>query len=152
METFQEASFHKNIGPVSFIQDNESHSVYGVIRGLHFQKGGKAQAKLVRVIQGCILDIVVDLRPASPTYLEHLQVELSAKNKQQLYVPKGFAHGYAVTSEEAIVSYKVDAPYAPEAEGGLSPRDPQFSLDWGIPLSEQKINERDLNWPKYVNA
>ena len=152
MEAYQQHSFHKKIGPVHFIQDNEVHSHYGVIRGLHFQKDKSAQAKLVRVTQGSIVDIVVDLRPSSSTYRKSFRIELSAENKKQLYVPKGFAHGYAVVSESATVLYKVDAPYSPETEGGLSPRDPYFSFDWGIPEAQQQINERDLNWPKHVKT
>lgn len=152
MEVFQQQSFHQKIGPVHFIQDNEVHSHFGVIRGLHFQKGKSAQAKLVRVTQGRIFDIVVDLRPSSSTYTQSFRIELSAENKQQLFVPKGFAHGYSVVSENATVLYKVDASYSPETEAGLSPRDPYFSFDWGIPIAQQQINERDLNWPKYVKA
>lgn len=152
METYQQERFRQKIGEVHFIQDNEVHSYHGVIRGLHFQKGKNAQAKLVRVTQGNIIDIVVDLRFSSSTYMQSFRIELSAENKQQLFVPKGFAHGYAVISESAKVIYKVDAPYVPEAEGGLSPRDPYFSFDWGVPTAQQQINERDLNWPKYGKA
>lgn len=150
MEAYQQESFHEKIGPVHFVQDNEAQSNYGVIRGLHFQKGKDAQAKLIRVIEGSIIDIVVDLRPASSTYLKSLRLELSAENKEQLFVPKGFAHGYAVISKRATVLYKVDAPYSPKSESGLSPHDPYFSFDWGIPREVQQMNERDLNWPKYV--
>ena len=152
METFQRESFQEKIEAINFIQENEVRSNYGVIRGLHFQKDKNAQAKLIRVIQGSIIDIVVDLRPSSSTYMQSFRIELSAENKQQLFVPKGFAHGYAVISKNATVLYKVDAPYSPETEGGLSPRDPYFSFDWGIPFAQQQINERDLNWPKYVKA
>lgn len=152
MEAFQKESFTAQIGLVNFIQDNEAQSSYGVIRGLHFQEGSSAQAKLVRVLQGRIIDIVVDLRPSSTTYMQQFRIELSAENKKQLFVPKGFAHGYAVVSERATVLYKVDAPYAPKSVGGISPRDLQFSFDWEIPLEQQKINDRDLNWPKYVKA
>jgi dTDP-4-dehydrorhamnose 3,5-epimerase len=152
MEAFQKESFTAQIGLVNFIQDNEAQSSYGVIRGLHFQEGSSAQAKLVRVLQGRIIDIVVDLRPSSTTYMQQFRIELSAENKQQLFVPKGFAHGYAVVSERATVLYKVDAPYDPKSVGGISPRDLQFSFDWEIPLEQQKINDRDLNWPKYVKA
>ena len=152
MEAYQQECFHQKIGAVHFIQDNEVYSRRGVIRGLHFQKGKNAQAKLVRVTQGNIIDIVVDLRPSSSTYMQSFRIELSVENKQQLFIPKGFAHGYAVISESATVLYKVDAPYAPEAEGGLSPCDPYFSFDWGVPTAQQQINERDLNWPKYVKA
>lgn len=152
MESFQLKSFTEQMGSIHFIQENEVHSSYGVIRGLHFQQGMHAQAKLVRVVQGSIIDIVVDLRPASSTYLQSFQIELSAENKKQLYVPKGFAHGYGVTSKSALVLYKVDAPYAPKTEGGISPLDPHFSFDWGIPKQDQKINLRDLNWPKHVKA
>ncbi|MEN8768058.1 MAG: dTDP-4-dehydrorhamnose 3,5-epimerase [Candidatus Arcticimaribacter sp.] len=152
MEAFQQESFTAQIGSVDFIQDNEAQSSYGVIRGLHFQEGSSAQAKLVRVLQGRIIDIVIDLRPSSTTYMQQFRTALSAENKQQLFVPKGFAHGYAVVSERATVLYKVDAPYAPKSERGISPRDSQFLFDWGIPLEQQQINERDLNWPKYVKA
>ena len=152
METFQQESFQEKIEAINFIQENEVRSNYGVIRGLHFQKDKNAQAKLIRVIQGSIIDIVVDLRPSSSTYMQSFRIELSAENKQQLFVPKGFAHGYAVISKNATVLYKVDAPYSPETEGGLSPRDPYFSFDWGIPIAHQQIKERDLNWPKYVKA
>ena len=152
MEAFQQESFTAQIGSVDFIQDNEAQSSYGVIRGLHFQEGSSAQAKLVRVLEGRIIDIVIDLRPSSTTYMQQFRIELSAENKQQLFVPKGFAHGYAVVSERATILYKVDVPYAPETEGGISPRDPQFSFDWGVPHKQQQINDRDLNWPKYVKA
>lgn len=150
METYKTALFQDKIGEVDFIQDNEAVSSYGVIRGLHFQKGNDAQAKLIRVVHGNIVDIVVDLRPSSLTYLKQYRIELSAENKKQLYVPKGFAHGYAVTSSQAIVTYKVDAPYNPAAEGGISPLDPHFSFDWGVPIEDQQINDRDLNWPNHV--
>jgi len=150
METYKQALFQQHIGTIDFIQDNEVYSTYGVIRGLHFQKGEHAQAKLIRVVHGSIVDIVVDLRPTSATYLACHRVVLSAENRKQLFVPKGFAHGYAALSEKVIVAYKVDAPYVPEAEGGLSPLDPYFAFDWGLPQQQQQINDRDLNWPNHV--
>ena len=131
----------------AFIQDNLVHSKQGVIRGMHFQKAPHAQGKLVSVVQGRIKDIVIDLRPESSSYLKTFEYELSAEDKQQLFVPKGFAHGYAVLSEEAVVLYKADAPYFPESEGGIVPTDPFFQLDWGVPKEAQIIHQRDLNWP-----
>ena len=134
---------------LDFIQDNEVVSQYGVIRAMHFQRGEAAQTKLVRVLQGSIIDIVVDLRPTSSTYLQHHRVELSAENKTQLYIPKGFAHGYSVISSTATVLYKVDAPYTPQKEAGISPLDPFFNFDWGVEKGKEIISKRDLNWPLF---
>ncbi len=125
-EAFKRDLFEKTIGTVAFIQENEASSRQGVIRGLHFQEGEYAQAKLVRVCHGKILDVVIDLRPQSTTYRQKIEVELSALNKKQLFIPKGFAHGYSVISKEATVAYKIDAPYRPAAEKGISPLDPFF--------------------------
>ena len=147
MESFKRDAFHKNIGNVEFVQENETLSSYGVIRGMHFQKGASAQAKLVRVVHGEVLDVVIDLRKESPTFKQHFSISLSAENKQQLFIPKGFAHGFAVRSKTARVLYKVDAVYQPESEAGISPLDPAFSIDWGIDLSDQQIHPRDLQWP-----
>jgi len=146
-ETFKRALFEKWVGPVDFLQENEATSSQGVIRGMHFQKGKYGQAKLVRVTHGRIFDVVIDLRPESPTYKQQLGIELSDQNKKQIYIPKGFAHGYSVLSKKASVSYKIDAPYRPESERGISPLDPFFSIDWRIEKEKQLIHARDLEWP-----
>lgn len=146
-EAFKRDLFGKMIGSVDFIQENEASSLHGVIRGLHFQEGQYAQAKLVRVCHGKILDVAIDLRPQSPTYRQKIEVELSARNKKQLFIPKGFAHGYSVISNEATVAYKIDAPYTPTAEKGFSPLDPFFSIDWRIKKEKQLLSPRDLKWP-----
>lgn len=132
-----------------FVQDNQSFSHYGTIRGLHFQIGEHAQAKLVRVVQGSILDVAVDLRPNSPTYGRHIAMELSAVKHNQLWIPKGFAHGFSVLSETAIVCYKCDAYYNKEAEQGIHPLDHSLNIDWGIPTEKQCISERDLGLPSF---
>ena len=118
MEAWKQEEFNEHVGKVSFIQDNESKSSFGVLRGLHYQKGELSQAKLVRVIKGRVLDVAVDIRKSSPTFGKHIMVELSEDNKRQLFIPRGFAHGFLVLSEEAIFTYKVDNPYAPQAEAG----------------------------------
>ena len=139
-ETYNRENLASTLGQTQFIQDNEVVSKQGVIRGMHFQKGSFAQAKLIRVLSGRIIDIVVDLRPDSPTYLKQHRVELSADNHKQLFIPKGFAHGYSVCSSSATVFYKVDAPYAPEAEGGIAPLDPYFAFDWGLKRRKSSVN------------
>ncbi|MCH1517678.1 MAG: dTDP-4-dehydrorhamnose 3,5-epimerase [Flavobacteriaceae bacterium] len=146
-EAFKKNLFEETVGRVDFIQENEASSPYGAIRGMHFQEGEYAQAKLLRVCHGRILDVVIDLRPQSPTYRQKHEVELSDQNKKQLFVPKGFAHGYAVLSETATVVYKIDAPYRPECEKGISPVDPFFAIDWKIEQGKQLINARDSAWP-----
>jgi dTDP-4-dehydrorhamnose 3,5-epimerase len=128
----------------NFVQDNQSLSCYGTIRGLHFQTGAHAQSKLVRVLQGTILDVAVDLRPGSSTYGEHLSIELSEENSRQLWIPKGFAHGFSVLSEVAVVCYKCDAYYNKDAEGGIHPLDADLAIDWQIPTAKQRISEKDL--------
>lgn len=147
METFKQAEFEKHIGKVNFIQDNESKSTYGVLRGLHFQKGEWAQAKLVRVMMGTVLDVAVDIRPDSPTFGQYVAVELSAENKRQLFIPRGFAHGFLVLSAEAVFSYKVDNVYAPQAEGSVNYADPTIGIDWTIPQSDMLLSEKDRNAP-----
>ncbi len=132
-----------------FVQDNQSFSHYGTIRGLHFQTGAHAQAKLVRVLFGEILDTAVDLRNDSPTYGEHIALALSAKKGNQLWIPKGFAHGFSVLSETAIVCYKCDAYYNKEAERGIHPLDPSLGIDWGIPTEKQLISAKDLALPSF---
>jgi dTDP-4-dehydrorhamnose 3,5-epimerase len=147
MESFRSDLFTENIGEVEFIQDNESKSAYGVLRGLHYQLPPYAQAKLVRVITGRILDVAVDIRQTSPTYGRHVNVELSEDNKHQLYIPQGFAHGFVVLSDEAIVTYKVDTPYAPDHEAGIYYADPALGIDWGLPESAIRLSEKDGKWP-----
>jgi dTDP-4-dehydrorhamnose 3,5-epimerase len=131
----------------NFVQDNQSLSCYGTIRGLHFQTGAHAQSKLVRVLQGTILDVAVDLRVNSPTYGQHLAVELSFENNIQLWIPKGFAHGFSVLSESATVCYKCDAYYNKDAESGIHPLDADLAIDWQLPTAKQRISEKDLALP-----
>ena len=133
----------------NFVQDNQSLSHFGTIRGLHFQEGEHAQAKLVRVLQGTIMDVVVDIRKDSPTFGEQVSVELSAENNQQLWIPKGFAHGFSVLSETALVCYKCDAYYNKEAESGIHPLDKTLNIDWQIPTDKQRISEKDLLLPTF---
>ncbi|NDV83704.1 dTDP-4-dehydrorhamnose 3,5-epimerase [Bacteroides sp. 51] len=142
-EAYKKEEFEANIGVVNFIQDNESQSSFGVFRGLHYQKGQFSQAKLVRVIKGKVLDIAVDLRKSSPTFGKHLSVELSEENKRQFFIPRGFAHGFLVLSEEAIFSYKVDNTYAPQAEMSILYNDPSLGIDWPISESQLIISEKD---------
>lgn len=142
-ESFSDRWFRENIADTAFVQDNESKSSRGVVRGLHFQKPPMAQAKLVRVVQGEVLDVAVDLRRDSKTYGKHYAVILSAENKKQLFVPRGFAHGFAVLSDTAIFSYKVDNFYAPETEGGILWNDPSLSIDWQLHNDEVKLSAKD---------
>lgn len=141
-ETYRKDLFEAHIGKVDFIQENESVSVYGVVRGLHLQKGDKAQAKLVRVTEGEVLDVAVDLRKDSPTYGEHVSRILSAENHRQLFIPKGFAHGFAVLSLRAKFQYKVDAPYCPEAEMTIDCK--SLPIDWKVPEDKRIFSQKDL--------
>lgn len=143
-ESYSEASFAKNGINIKFIQDNQSFSKYGVIRGLHFQKEPYAQTKLVRVLQGEILDVAVDIRKDSKTYGQHFSIVLSSENKKQLLVPKGFAHGFSVLSETAMVSYKVDEVYNKESEGGIRYDDPALGIDWKVQTSDVIVSEKDV--------
>lgn len=152
MEAWKKAEFEEHIGPVNFIQDNESKSSYGVLRGLHFQKGAASQAKLVRVIKGKVMDVAVDLRKSSPTFGQHVMVELSEENKRQFFIPRGFAHGFLVLSEEAIFTYKVDNPYAPQADSGVRWNDPQLGIEWPINPEDVKTSEKDLVQPLLKDA
>ncbi len=148
MESFQQKKFTDATGIITpFVQDNESKSTYGVLRGLHFQTGTWAQAKLVRVTEGCILDVAVDMRKESPTYKRHIAIELSAKNKKQLYVPRGFAHGFIVLSKEAIFLYKCDNYYYKAAEKGIRYNDPALSIQWPIPLKDIIVSHKDSLYP-----
>ncbi|MBL19331.1 MAG: dTDP-4-dehydrorhamnose 3,5-epimerase [Flavobacteriaceae bacterium] len=133
----------------NFVQDNQSFSCYGTIRGLHFQEGEHAQSKLVRVVQGTILDVVLDLRQESPTCGEHISVELSDQNNHQLWIPKGFAHGFSVLSETAIVCYKCDAYYNKESEAGIYPLDSDLAIDWQLPKEKRRISEKDALLPTF---
>ena len=134
----------------TFVQDNQSKSSYGVIRGLHFQKPPHAQTKLLRVVEGKIIDVAVDIRKGSPTYGKHVAVELSAENFKQLLIPAGFAHGFSVLSETAIVQYKCTDYYHPETEGGIMFNDSDIDIDWGIPLDEAVVSDKDLKHPSFA--
>lgn len=142
-ESYNKKEFDEKVGRVEFIQDNESKSIYGVVRGLHFQRGEYSQAKLVRVVQGKVLDVCVDLRKSSPSFGQIFTVELSAENHRQLFVPRGFAHGFSVLSEEVIFQYKCDNLYAPESEGAIAWNDPKLGIDWGIPANDIILSEKD---------
>ncbi|MBO5284354.1 MAG: dTDP-4-dehydrorhamnose 3,5-epimerase [Alphaproteobacteria bacterium] len=146
-ESYNKKEFEQNGLYYDFVQDNQSFSTYGTIRGLHFQKGDHAQAKLVRVISGEVLDVAVDIRRKSPTFGQHVAVRLSGENGKQLLIPRGFAHGFSVLSETAVFAYKCDNFYAKEAEGGLCVNDPALDIDWQIDLSKANVLERDLNHP-----
>lgn len=148
-ESFNKRRFEEQTGiSVDFVQDNESRSTYGVVRGLHFQKPPHAQAKLVRVVSGRVLDVAVDLREGSPTYGRHVAVELSGENHRQVFIPKGFAHGFSVLSEEAVFQYKCDDYYAPETEGAVAWDDPDIAIDWRIPADKMILSEKDKKHPR----
>ena len=152
MEAWKESEFQEHVGPIHFIQDNESKSGYGVLRGLHFQKGDHSQAKLVRVIKGRVLDVAVDARKSSPTFGKHVMVELSEDNKRQFFIPRGFAHGFLVLSDEAIFTYKVDNPYAPQQEAGIRWNDPELGIEWPIDPADVQTSEKDLGQPLFRDA
>ena len=152
MESWKEAEFNEHVGPVKFIQDNESKSSYGVLRGLHYQKGAWSQAKLVRVIKGRVLDVAVDIRKSSPTFGQHVMVELSEDNKRQFFIPRGFAHGFLVLSKEAIFTYKVDNPYMPSEEAGIRWNDPALAIEWPIDPAAVQTSEKDLKQPLLKEA
>ena len=142
-ESFNQKVFEQHIGPIQFVQDNESQSSYGVVRGLHFQKPPYTQAKLLRVVQGRVLDVAVDLRKDSPTYGKSFTVELSSDNHRQVFLPKGMAHGFSVLSEKAIFQYKCDAFYHPASEAGIAWNDPSLNIDWQIPSQDIILSEKD---------
>jgi len=143
MESYKQELFERHVGKINFVQDNESKSVRGVLRGLHYQLPPFTQSKLVRVISGAVLDVAVDIRKKSPTFGKHVAVELSSENKRQLFIPHGFAHGFLVTSPEAVFAYKVDNVYSPQCERGIRFNDPAIGIDWGIPESELLLSEKD---------
>lgn len=150
-ESFNAKDFQEQVGvDISFVQDNESKSSYGVVRGLHFQKPPYTQSKLVRVVKGAVLDVAVDLRKGSPTYGQHVSVELTAENHRQFFVPQGFAHGFSVLSEEAVFQYKCDNFYAPQSEGALAWDDPDLNVDWRIPADKVLLSDKDRNHPRFA--
>lgn len=151
MESYKKDWFKKHFSGIEFIQDNESQSQKGVLRGLHFQLPPYAQTKLVRVIQGEVLDVAVDLRKESPTYGEHVSVILSAENKKQFFLPRGFAHGFIVLSETAIFSYKVDNTYSPKNDSGILWKDPGLNIDWMLRPEYIQLSEKDQNLPPLKN-
>ena len=152
MEAWKQTEFEEHIGKVQFIQDNESKSSYGVLRGLHYQKGAASQAKLVRVIKGRVLDVAVDIRRSSPTFGKHVMVELSEDNKRQFFIPRGFAHGFLVLSDEAIFIYKVDNPYAPQQDAGIRWNDPELGIEWPIDPKDVQTSEKDMKQPLLKDA
>lgn len=146
-ESYSERDFNRQVGEIHFVQDNESKSSYGVMRGLHFQRPPFTQSKLVRCVKGAVLDVAVDIRKGSPTYGQHVAVELTEDNHRQFFIPKGFAHGFAVLSPEAIFQYKCDNFYHPEADGGISILDTSLGIDWRIPTDHAILSEKDTKHP-----
>lgn len=144
-EAWKKEEFEQHVGHVDFIQDNESKSSYGVLRGLHYQKGSFSQAKLVRVIKGRVVDVAVDIRRNSPTFGKHVMVELSDENKRLFFIPRGFAHGFLVLSDEAVFTYKVDNPYAPQAEASIRFDDPDLAIQWPIDSKDILTSSKDLS-------
>lgn len=151
-EAYNQVVFQENGITCQFLQDNQSKSSYGVIRGLHYQLNPYAQSKLVRVLEGSIYDVAVDIRKGSPTYGQYVGIELSAENKKQLFIPAGFAHGFSVLSETAIVLYKCDALYNKTSEGGIRFDDPDLTIDWKIDLTKAVVSEKDLQLPSFATA
>lgn len=146
-ESFNARTFEEAVGNVNFVQDNESKSSYGVVRGLHFQKPPHAQAKLVRVVKGKVMDVAVDLRKGSPTFGKYVAVELSEDNHRQVFIPRGFAHGFSVLSDEVVFQYKCDNYYAPESEGAVAWDDPDLAIDWRVPADKVLLSEKDKKHP-----
>jgi dTDP-4-dehydrorhamnose 3,5-epimerase len=144
-ESFNLEKFEENVYPIKFVQDNESKSPKGVLRGLHFQKPPFNQAKLVRCIEGRVMDVAVDIRKGSPTYGKHVAIELTGENKRQLFVPRGFAHGFSVLSDTAVFAYKVDNRYAPETDSGIRYDDKELNIDWGLNKAEVQLSVKDKN-------
>ena len=151
-ESWSQKDFDEKVRPIKFVQDNESKSCYGVLRGLHFQKGKDSQSKLVRVVKGTVLDVAVDIRKGSPTFGQHVAVELSADNHRQFFIPKGFAHGFAVLSEEAVFQYKCDSLYAPQSEGAIAWDDPDLGIDWKVPSDKVILSAKDKVHPRLKDA
>jgi dTDP-4-dehydrorhamnose 3,5-epimerase len=151
-ESFSQQRFIENVCETTFVQDNESKSTYGVLRGLHYQKPPFAQSKLVRVVSGRVLDVAVDIRKGSPTFGKYVSVELSEDNKRQFFIPRGFAHGFVVLSQTAIFQYKCDNYYAPQSEGSLLWNDKTINIDWQIPLTDIILSEKDKISPVFSEA
>ena len=146
-ESFSQRDFEANVCPINFVQDNESKSTYGVMRGLHFQRPPFTQSKLVRCVRGAVLDVAVDIRKGSPTFGQHVAVELTEENHRHFFISKGFAHGFAVLSDVAVFQYKCDNFYAPEADGGISILDDSLGIDWRIPKDKALLSEKDTKHP-----
>lgn len=151
-ESWSQKDFDEQVRPIKFVQDNESKSCYGVLRGLHFQKGEHAQSKLVRVVKGSVLDVAVDIRKGSPTFGKHVAVELTAENHRQFFIPRGFAHGFVVLSDEAVFQYKCDNLYAPQSEGAIMWNDPTIGIDWKIPAEDVILSAKDKLHPTLADA
>lgn len=151
-ESFSQREFEEKVCKTTFVQDNESRSVAGVVRGLHFQKPPFTQSKLVCVVKGAVLDVAVDVRKGSPTFGQHVAVELTAENHRQFFVPRGFAHGFAVLSDEAVFQYKCDNYYAPQSEGAIAWDDPDLGIDWHVPASDRILSEKDLHHSRLRDA
>ena len=151
-ESYVQQEFDEKVRPVRFVQDNESLSKFGVLRGLHYQKGGYAQSKLVRVVKGRVLDVAVDIRRGSPTFGQHVAIELSEQNKRQLFIPRGFAHGFSVLSSEALFQYKCDRPYAPQQEGAILWNDPALGIDWQLEPGQVVLSAKDTAHPRLAEA
>ena len=151
-ESFSQREFDEKVRPIHFCQDNESMSSYGVMRGLHFQRPPYTQSKLVRCVRGAVLDVAVDIRKGSPTYGQHVAVELTEDNHRQFFVPRGFAHGFSVLSETAVFQYKCDNFYHPEADGGINILDETLHIDWRIPIADAILSEKDLKHSRLADA
>lgn len=151
-ESYSQKKFDEQVRKIEFVQDNESKSRYGVLRGLHFQKGKDAQSKLVRVVKGRVLDVAVDIRKGSPTFGQYVAVELTEENHRQLFIPRGFAHGFSVLSEEAVFQYKCDNLYAPHAEGAIAWDDPDIGIDWQLPAENVLLSAKDAAHPRLKDA
>lgn len=151
-ESYNQADFDRLVRPIRFVQDNESRSQKGVLRGLHFQQAPHAQSKLVRVVEGRVLDVAIDIRRGSPTFGKYVAVELSAENHRQFFIPRGFAHGFVVLSDTALFQYKCDNLYAPQSEGALMWNDPEIGIDWQLPASEILLSEKDRHHPLLAEA
>lgn len=151
-ESFSNRDFNSQVREVRFVQDNESKSSYGVLRGLHFQKPPHAQSKLVRVVKGAVLDVAVDIRKGSPTFGQHVAVELTEDNHRQFFIPRGFAHGFVVLTDEVIFQYKCDNFYAPQSEGSIAWNDPALGIDWKVPADRIILSEKDTKHPRLKDA
>ena len=147
-ESFSQKEFNEKVMPINFVQDNESMSSYGVMRGLHYQKMPYTQSKLVRCVKGAVLDVAVDIRKGSPTFGQHVAVELTEDNHRQTFIPRGFAHGFAVLSDEAVFQYKCDSFYAPQSEGAIAWDDPDLGIDWRIPADKVILSAKDMSHPR----